>query len=257
MYIDTHAHLDMYDSASDQAQVVSRAHAARVRQIITIGINLPSSGQAVAIAEQYEGVFAATGIHPHDAKGATSETYDGLRHLAKSPCVVAVGEIGLDFFKEYSPRREQEICLREQIQLARELRLPLIIHDRDAHDEIIRILREEKAEDVGGVFHCFSGNYTFGRKCLDMGFHISIAGVVTFPKAAILRDVVKNVPMDRLLIETDAPFLAPVPYRGKRNEPAYVVHVARKLADIKGCSVIEVAQWTRENAQALFKLPPL
>lgn len=256
MYIDTHAHLDMYDSASDRAQVVSRAHAARVRQIITIGINLPSSRQAVAIAEQYEGVFAAAGIHPHDAKGVTNETYDGLRHLTKSPRVVAIGEIGLDFFKEYSPRREQEICFRQQIQLARELRLPLIIHDRDAHDETIRILREEKAEDVGGVFHCFSGDYTLAGECLDMGFYISIAGVVTFPKATILQDVVKNVPMDRLLIETDAPFLAPVPYRGKRNEPAYVIHVGQKIAGIKGCSVIEIAQWTQKNAQALFKLPP-
>ncbi|MDD5450533.1 MAG: TatD family hydrolase [Desulfovibrionales bacterium] len=255
MYIDTHAHLDMYDSASDQAQIVSRAHAARVRQIITIGINLPSSRQAVAIAEQYEGVFAATGIHPHDAKGVTDETYDDLRHLTKNPRVVAIGEIGLDFFKEYSPRREQEICFRQQIQLARELRLPLIIHDRDAHDETIRILREEKAEDMGGVFHCFSGDYTFAGKCLDMGFYISIAGVVTFPKATILQDVVKNVPMDRLLIETDAPFLAPVPYRGKRNEPAYVIHVGQKIAEIKGCSDVEVAQWTRKNAQALFKLP--
>lgn len=256
MYIDTHAHLDMYDAASDRAQVVSRAYAARVRQIITIGINLPSSRQAVAIAEQYEGVFAATGIHPHDAKGVTNETYDGLRHLTKSPRVVAIGEIGLDFFKEYSPRREQEICFRQQIQLARELRLPLIIHDRDAHDEIIRTLREEKAEDVGGVFHCFSGDYTLARECLDMGFYISIAGVVTFPKATILQNVVKNAPMDRLLIETDAPFLAPVPYRGKRNEPAYVIYVGQKIAGIKGCSVIEIAQWTQKNAQALFKLPP-
>ena len=254
MYIDTHAHLDMYDSASDRAQVISRAHAARVRQIITIGINLPSSRQAVAIAGQYEGVFAATGIHPHDAKGVTDETYDDLRHLTKNPRVVAIGEIGLDFFKEYSPRREQEICFRQQIQLARELRLPLIIHDRDAHDETIRILREEKAEDVGGVFHCFSGDYTFAGKCLDMGFYISIAGVVTFSKATLLRDVVKNIPMDRLLIETDAPFLAPVPYRGKRNEPAYVIHTGQQIADIKECPLVEVAQWTRKNAQALFKL---
>ncbi len=256
MYIDTHVHLDMYDAASDRAEVVSRAYAAQVRQIITIGINLPISRQAVAIAEQYEGVFASIGIHPHDAKGVNNKTYDGLRPLTKSPRVVAIGEIGLDFFKEYSPRQEQEICFRQQIQLARELRLPLIIHDRDAHDEIIRILREEKAEDVGGVFHCFSGDYTFARECLDMGFYISIAGVVTFTKAATLQDVVKNVPMDRLLIETDAPFLAPVPYRGKRNEPAYVIHVGQKIAGIKGCSVIEIAQWTQKNAQALFKLPP-
>ncbi len=255
MYIDTHAHLDRDDFNSDRERVVSRAREAGVEQIITIGINLPSSGQAVAIAEQCEGVFAAVGIHPHDAKGITQETYDRLKHLAENPRVVAIGETGLDFFKEYSPRKEQEICFRGQIQLARKLRLPLVIHDRDAHERIIEILREERAEDIGGVFHCFSGDDALARQCLDMGFYVSIAGTITFPKATVMRDVVKRIPLDRLLIETDAPFLAPVPHRGKRNEPAYVIHVAQKVAEVKGIPAAEVARCTQKNARALFKLP--
>lgn len=256
MYIDTHAHLDLNHFSPDLERVVSRAYEAQVNPVITVGINLVSSQQAVAIAEQYPGVYAAVGIHPHDAGGATKEAYEALKHLAENPRVVAWGEIGLDFFKEYSPRREQEICFRKQIALGKASGLPLIIHDREAHNEIMRILQEEKAEDAGGVFHCFSGDYALARKCLDLGFYISIAGVVTFPKATPLLEVVEKIPLERLLLETDAPFLAPVPHRGKRNEPAYVVHVAQKIAEIKKVSVPEVAKCTRENAQALFRLPP-
>lgn len=253
--IDTHVHLDLDDFNLDRDLVLPRAGEAGVQSMITVGINRSSSRQAVALAEQYPQVFAAVGIHPHEARNATAPAYDELKDLAANQRVVAVGETGLDFFKEYSPRREQEICFRRQIGLAKELRLPLVIHDREAHDRIIEILREEKAEEVGGVFHCFSGDYALARSGLDMGFYISVSGVITFPRATGLREVVEKMPLDRLLVETDAPFLAPVPYRGKRNEPAYVIHVVRKLAEVKKVSVSEVAQCTQENARVLFKLP--
>ncbi|MFH1147330.1 MAG: TatD family hydrolase [Pseudomonadota bacterium] len=257
MYIDSHAHLDFPDYDSDRELVVQRAKDAGVERIITIGTNLDASFKAIQIAAWFPEVFAAVGIHPHDAKTATHETYETLMSLAAAEKVVAIGETGLDFFKEYSRRDEQEIVFRKHIGLAKEVNLPLIIHDRDAHDAVLRILREENARDTGGVFHCFAGDYAFAGKCLDLGFYISFTGVITFPKAASLREVAEKAPLDRLLIETDSPFLSPVPYRGRRNEPAYVGNVAKMIAEIRKVPVEEIARCTRENAEALFRLPVL
>ncbi len=254
MYIDTHVHLDFEDFIADEKSVVARAAEAGVERMITIGTNLERSWAAVAIADRYPGVWAAVGVHPHDAKDMTEDTVKTLKELAGGTRVVAIGETGLDYFKEYSPRTEQVRCFREQIRMAGELSLPLIIHDRDAHNDTLEVLREENARDIGGVLHCFSGDYAFARECLDLGFYISFTGIVTFPKAMAIQDVVRRMPMDRCLVETDAPFLAPVPHRGKRNEPAYVVDVARKIAEIRGSSLSEIEEWTTRNAQALFGL---
>jgi TatD DNase family protein len=254
-FIDTHVHLDIPPLAGDQSGAISRAEKAGVRQVITIGIDLASSKENVELSEQFPQVYAAVGIHPHDAKGASDEIYKELLELAGIPNVVAWGEIGLDFVKEYSPRDIQLKAFRQQIQMAKQVDLPIIIHDRDAHIETVEILREEAAGTLRGVMHCFSGDVEVARKVLDLGFFISVTGVVTFPKAQVVKDVVRYVPLEHLLIETDSPFLSPVPYRGKPNEPARVIHVAEEIARIKEVSIQEVAQCTSANARDLFRLP--
>lgn len=255
MYIDSHAHLDFPDYDSDRELVVQRAKDAGVERIITIGTSLDTSLKAVRIAERFPEVFAAVGIHPHDAKSAADETFEIIKRLAAGKKVVAIGETGLDFFKEYSRRDEQEAVFRRHVTLAKEVKLPLIIHDRDAHDAVLKILQDENAQEAGGVFHCFAGDYAFAGKCLDSGFYISFTGVITFPKAESLREVARKVPLDRFLIETDSPFLSPVPYRGKRNEPAHVTYVAKVIADIRKAPIEEIARCAKENTEALFRLP--
>ena len=254
-FIDTHVHLDIPPIAKDQAGVISRAEKVGVRQLITIGIDLASSRETLELAELFPRVYAAIGIHPHDTKGASHDVYEELLKLAGTPKVVAWGEIGLDFVKEYSSRDIQRNAFRRQVQMAGQVNLPIIIHNRGAHTETIDILKEESSGALRGVMHCFSGDVKVARQVLDLGFFISVTGIITFPNAKVVKEVVRYVPLECLLIETDSPFLSPVPYRGKPNEPARVIHVAEEIARIKNTPLEEIAQCTSNNARGLFKLP--
>lgn len=255
MFVDTHTHLDDTRYNDDRDAVLARAREAGVERFVTIGCDLASSRAAVALAAQYDSVYAAIGVHPHEVRHIADGWYDELLRLARHKKVVAYGEIGLDYHYNHSSPKEQRDRFREQVQLARELKLPVIIHTREAQKDTIAILREERASEVGGVFHCFSGDAWLAKDALDLGFYLSFSGIVTFQNAAMLREIAKTVPLDRLLIETDCPYLAPVPYRGKRNEPAYVVHVADQLAAIHGTlSPTDIGFRTTENAKRLFKI---
>jgi len=209
----------------------------------------------VDLAGRLPSVYASVGVHPHEVKHIADDWYDELRRLAQHEKVVAYGEIGLDYHYNHSPPKLQRERFREQICLARDLALPIIIHTREAQEDTIAILREERAGEIGGVFHCFSGDAWLAKDALDLGFLLSFSGVITFQNASMLRDIVKTVPMDRILIETDCPYLTPVPYRGKRNEPAHVRFVSQKIAEIKAVPVERVEAETTRNAERLFKIP--
>ena len=254
MLIDTHTHLDDARYNDDREAVIARAREAGVGAFLTIGCDLATSQSAVALAEQYPFVYASIGVHPHEVKHVQTDWYDEFRRLAKGKRVVAYGEIGLDYHYNHSSPKEQRDRFREQIQLARELQLPVIIHTREAQEDTITILKEEKASEIGGVFHCFSGDTWLAKDALDLGFYLSFSGILTFQNATMLRDIAKNTPLDRVLIETDCPYLTPVPYRGKRNEPAYVSHVAGQLASLHNISIDEIGGRTSENAKRLFKI---
>ncbi len=249
---DSHAHLEMREFDRDRDDVVRRAAAAGVKRIVTVGTTLAECEKAAAVAAAYPSVYAAIGIHPHEVKGIRKDTYDRLRKIAATGKIVAYGEIGLDFFRNISPPDIQVTRFGEQLELAKELALPIIIHDREAHKETVAMLRKS---GIGrGIIHCFSGDYVMARECLDLGFYISVPGTVTFPKSERLREIVAKVPLDRLLVETDCPYLTPVPHRGKRNEPAYVTHTARKVAEVKKISLEETARVTSDNAARVFGL---
>ncbi|PLY11659.1 MAG: radical SAM protein [Desulfuromonas sp.] len=250
--VDSHAHLDSTQFGDEQPQLVARALENGISHILTIGCDLTSSKASVALAAQYPQVYAAVGVHPHDATTVNDTLLDELRTLAREDKVVAIGEIGLDFYRDRSPRDDQRRAFRAQLQLACELELPVIVHDRDAHDDVLAILREFKREKLRGVLHCFSGDVAFAKQCLELGFYISIAGPVTYPKNDGLREVVKAVSIDKLLVETDCPYLSPQKFRGKRNEPAYVRYTAEKIAEVKGLSIEDVARITSLNAWRLF-----
>jgi TatD DNase family protein len=253
MLIDSHAHLEMDAFDNDREAVIQRAQEQGVNGIVTVGLNLEDSRKAVALAERYDMVYASVGVHPHDVQGIDETTYDLLRDLAKHKRVVAYGEIGLDFFRNLSPKDIQIRRFGEQLELAGELDLPVIIHDREAHGEVVEMLGN-RGNDRGGVIHCFSGDYDMAVKCLDMGLYISIPGTITYKKSDMLRDVVRRLPLDRLLVETDCPFLSPEPKRGKRNEPAYVAYTARRIAQVKDLFSEEVEETTSRNAKDLFKM---
>jgi TatD DNase family protein len=255
MLIDTHAHLDLPEFKSDQEQVIERAREAGVEHIITIGIGEKECRRAIEIARKHSFISAAIGIHPHNASKLDLDVLDFLEKQAADPNVVALGEMGLDFFRNRSPREDQKRAFRAQLDLAESLKLPVVIHDRDAHDETMQILREEKPA-YGGVLHCFSGDASMARDCINLGFLISIPGTVTFKNAAQIHAVAKKIPLEHLLLETDCPFLTPVPYRGKRNEPAYVRFVAEKVAELKQQSLEDVIAQTGANACRLFNLTP-
>ena len=250
---DTHAHLHFPEFEADLPVVLERARVAGVRWMLTIGTSAETSRAAVALAEREPDVYAAVGIHPHDAADADEAGFDELLKLAQSsPKVVAVGEIGLDFFRNLSPREIQLKVFRRQLELARHMRKPALIHCRDAHAETLEILKTEGVRDVGGIMHCFSGDEAVARQCLDLGLLISIAGPVTYPNARKLPAVVKMVPADCLVVETDCPFLPPQPYRGKRNEPAYLPLIAARLAELKGVPVEDLGAQMARNALTLF-----
>ncbi len=253
LLIDTHAHLDHAQFDEDRDAVIARALEQGISRILSVGCDLESSAANVRLSAAHAQVFAAVGIHPHDAPQADDA---GLAFLAKllqqSEKVVAVGEIGLDFYRDRAPRDAQRLAFRRQIALARHVKKPIIVHDRDAHDEVLAILREEGAAEVGGVLHCFSGDTTMARACLDLGFYLSFPGTITYPKNDAAREVVRAIPIDHLLVETDCPYLAPQAFRGKRNEPAYIRHTAAMIAEIKGLSLEDVARITSRNACKLF-----
>jgi TatD DNase family protein len=252
--IDTHCHLDMIRSGEDINEIVSRAAARGVSRIITIGIDIKSSKKAIEIAEKHESVYASVGIHPHNVQELQDDSYDELEKLSASKKVVAYGEIGLDFVKQYAPQHVQIEHYARQVALAKRTGLPLVIHDREAHDEIMHILQREAPFAAAGVMHCFSGDWQLATRVLDLGFLISIPGVVTFKKASALHKVAREIPLDKLILETDAPFLTPDPYRGRTNMPEYVLYTAKKIADLRSITVEEVARATTENACKLFNI---
>ena len=253
MLIDTHAHLQMDRYDNDRDAVIARAVEAGVGCIINASFDLPSSQQAVKLAEEHQNLYAALGVHPHDAKLLDDSTYNALRELAKHPKVVAIGETGLDYYRDLSPRPLQKSAFEKQLRLAAEVDLPVIIHNRDAHEDTIAILRQY-ADQVRGVMHCFSGDIAFADNCIQMGLYVSFAGPVTYPKSDELRAVAAHVPPDSFFVETDCPYLTPQFKRGKRNEPSYVKSVARKIAEIRRTTFPEIARITTSNARALFEL---
>jgi TatD DNase family protein len=254
--VDSHAHIQGAEFNDDLGAVLTRAGQAGVEKIIVVGGagDISSNRGAVDLARRMPGLFATVGMHPHDAKDVGAEELDKLKELAGNPGVVAVGETGLDFYYDHSPRDIQRRVFSQFIALAKETGLPLVVHDRDAHQEIANLLRSEGHGDLKGVIHCFTGDFAAAKKFLDLGFFLSFSGIITFKNAGPLREVLKKVPLDRVLIETDSPFLAPVPHRGKRNEPAFVRQVAEAAAGVCGVSLDTVAQATSDNVHRLFAI---
>jgi len=264
MFVDSHAHLEMEQFNADREQVMARAQAAGVKTILAIGSGTgPGSLDcAIQLAAKFDFLYATIGIHPHEAKLAADPDFAEMEQLARHPKVIAWGEIGLDYFYDHSPRDTQQHVFTRQMELARAAKLPTVIHCRpsdgsdDAWHDCLGLIRQHWAPTgLGGILHCFTGNTSQAQQALDMGFMISFSGNITFPKAQTIRDAAKEVPLDRILIETDSPFLAPVPHRGKRNEPSFVVETARKLAEIRSLTPDETGQLTAENFYRFFHLP--
>lgn len=252
--IDSHCHLDMDDFRCDLQQVIDKAAHHGVSGIVTIGIDLASSQSAVMIARRNKSVRATVGFHPHDADKADPSSLVELAAVVEENAdeVVGWGEIGLDYVKKYATPELQRRAFRRQLQMAKELGLPVVIHDREAHDDCLRIISEEGPFERGGIMHCFSGNLDFARRVIDHNFHISIPGIVTYKNADEMQEVAAKVPIERLLVETDGPFLSPEPYRGKRNEPLYTLYTAARIAELREMDIAELAQRTTENCQSLF-----
>jgi TatD DNase family protein len=248
---DTHAHLHFPEFAADLDAVLGRAHAAGVRRMLTIGTEVESSRAAIALAERRPDVWAAVGVHPHDAGDVDDAALNEIERLAGEPRVVAIGEIGLDYFRDLSPRPAQADVFRRLLALARRVGKPVLIHCRDAHADVLGILGEERLPR-GGIMHCFSGDVEIARRCLDLGLTISLAGPVTYPNARALPAVARFVPVDRLVVETDCPFLPPQGYRGQRNEPAYLALTAARVAELRGEALPDLAARLTANACALF-----
>jgi len=253
MLFDSHAHIDDEKFDDDRSDVIDRALQNGVTGMINIGACMASSARSVELATRYENIYAAVGIHPHEAETAQEPDYAKLAEWTKLDKVVAIGEIGLDYYYDLSPREVQKTVLIRQIDVARQMNVPFIIHDRDAHGDILDIIKRE-AKGLEGVFHCFSGSLEMAKEVLKLGFYISIAGPVTFKNAAKLPEVIAHVPLDRLLVETDCPYLTPHPHRGKRNEPAYVKLVAERVASIRGMDLSALGEITSKNTKKIFKI---
>ncbi|MDL4839077.1 TatD family hydrolase [Aquibacillus rhizosphaerae] len=254
MLFDTHVHLNVSQFDEDREEVMARANEAGVKFMVVVGFDHETIPKAIELAEANEFIYAAVGWHPVDAVDMTDKELKWLEQLAAHPKVVALGEMGLDYHWDKSPKEVQKDVFRKQIQLAKKVNMPIIIHNREATEDIIQILQEEKAEDVGGIMHCYNDSTAYVQACLDMNFYISLGGPVTFKNATMPKEVAKEVPLDRLLIETDCPFLAPHPNRGKRNEPAYVKLVAEQIANLRNISIEEVSEATTNNALNLFNI---
>lgn len=251
-YFDTHAHLDAPQYDEDRHETIIRAKEAGIEHIVNIGFDRKTIPTTLALTEQYDFIYAAIGWHPVESIHMQEEDLQWIENLCANPKVVAIGEIGLDYHWDTSPKEIQKKVFREQIQLAKKLKKPIIIHNRDAHEDIVKTLKEENASEVGGIMHCFSGSWETAKLCLDMNFYISFGGPVTFKNARVPKEVLEKVPLDRLLIETDCPYLSPHPFRGKRNESSYVTLVAEAAAQIKGISLDELAAITSENGKKCF-----
>lgn len=254
-FVDTHTHLNDGKFDEDRAEAVARAKAAGISRIINFGDTMQSSEVVVRLAEEYAGLFAGVGIHPEEAYEMTAEDDARLAAWAANPQVVAIGEIGLDYYweKDAEKRLLQQRVFVRQLDLARQLHLPVCIHDREAHGDTLAILKKE-ARGMTGVLHCFSGSWEMAQEVLRMGWYLGVDGPLTYKNAAKLPEIVQKIPLDRLLLETDAPYLAPVPKRGKRNEPAYVVHVAEKVAELRNVPLGEIAAATTQNAMRLYRI---
>ncbi|HYF90640.1 MAG TPA: TatD family hydrolase [Symbiobacteriaceae bacterium] len=256
MLFNTHSHVDTNRQFQhDRDAAVARAREMGVTRMMVIGYNREAVGVSLAFAGRYDWVWAAVGIHPTDALEWSDEVEEQLRKAAGSPRVRAIGEVGLDYYwKDRAPFDLQRDVFRRQIRLARQARLPLVIHDRDAHDDVVRILEEEHAEDVGGIMHCFAGDWAVAERCLALGFYLGVGGTITYKNNPVGQDVVSRAPLDRLVLETDDPYLAPMPFRGKRNEPGYVKYVAEFVAQLRGASYEEIATATYANANRVLGL---
>lgn len=252
MLFDTHAHLNAEQFEEDLVEVVERARQEGVENMVIVGFDRPTITRAMELVEQYEFMYACVGWHPVDAIDMTDADLAWIEELASHPKVVAIGEMGLDYHWDKSPKEIQKEVFRKQIRLAKKVKLPIVIHNREATADIVEILKEERAEEVGGIMHCFSGSVEVAEECVQMNFYISLGGPVTFKNARKPKEVAEAVPLEMLLIETDCPYLAPHPNRGKRNEPSYVKLVAEQIAEIKGISYEEVAAKTTANAKKLF-----
>lgn len=253
MIWDTHAHLDDPGYAEDFHEIVARMQSSGISRVTNVGYDLPSSERSVKLAQDYDFIYAAIGIHPHNAEGATDETWAKLLVLAKQPGVLAWGEIGLDYYRDLSPRLIQKEVFIQQIKLANEVGLPIVIHNRDAHQDVLEIVKAHPPK-FGGVFHCYSGSWEMAKVLLNLGFYLSFAGPVTYKNARHTVEVAVQAPMDRILVETDSPYLTPEPRRGKRNEPTYVREIVAKLAVIKNLSFEDVASQTMRNAEIIFNI---
>ena len=253
--IDSHAHLDDKKFARDLDRVISRASDSGVERIVTVGDSVESSRKAVALAHRNEKIYATVGIHPKRLCGLKDTCYGDIARLAEDPRVVAVGEIGLDYHYQKADRNDQKAALRRQIRFAREIDLPMVVHCRDAYEDLLSILEEEKVSELGGVVHCFSGGLDDVKRIVDLDWHIGIGGPLTFPHADTLREAVEATPNDRILIETDCPYLPPQAKRGRRNEPSYLKFVVKALADLKELSFQDMARITKMNSIRLFSLP--
>ncbi len=252
MFIDTHVHLNADQYEEDLQDVINRALEAKVEKMVVIGFDRKTIERTMELIEQYDFVYGVIGWHPVDAIDCTQEDLEWIEELAAHPKIVGIGETGLDYYWDKSPKDVQQALFRKQIQLAQKINLPIIIHNRDATGDVVNILREENAASVGGVMHCFSGSVETARECIAMNFMISLGGPVTFKNARLPKEVATDIPLEHLMIETDAPYLAPHPYRGKRNEPAFVPLVAEEIARLKGLTIEEIAQATTDNAKNFF-----
>jgi len=251
--IDSHAHLQWPDFDKDREEVIRRAFAFGLSHIVNVGYGIDACREAVQIADHHDDVYATVGIHPHNAKSLDVEVLESLRKLARSSKVVAIGETGLDYYRDLSPRLKQKEAFEHQIRLAQELNLPVVVHDREAHADVLQILRDS-GKDVSGVLHCFSGSAEMAQEAIKLGYLISIAGPVTFPNARRLHDLVRHLPEESIVLETDCPWLAPQSKRGKRNEPAFVIETAHKVAELKGRRFDEIVEITSQNARRLFRI---
>ena len=254
-FIDSHAHLDHLDFKDATEEVLARARESGVSQIITVASTLQSTRACLALAREHPGLFATAGIHPHDAADARPGDMESVEELVSSPAVVAVGETGLDYHYDLSPRPQQRDLMARHVEVSGRLDKPLVIHVREAHDDAVAILKETHCQPLKGVIHCFTGDLPQARQYIELGLYISFSGIVTFPKSKEIQEVAAWAPADRILVETDSPYLAPVPFRGKRNEPSFVVHTGAFVARLRELEVGELARITSKNTRALFGLP--